>query len=115
MPSARWSTRPWPSSLGIVSSTCGSSATRCKRRSAASHWNISTSAKSSLAWNAPRKASTQGDYEFATEVLGELEAEGQLDQQIGLLRGRVDQAVRQTRIQQCWRMPGVSSKPPNIL
>ncbi len=42
----------------------------------------------------------QGDYDFASEILSELEAEGQLDQQIGLLRGRVDQAVRQTRIQQ---------------
>lgn len=43
---------------------------------------------------------SQGDYDFASEILAELEAEGQLDQQIGLLRGRVDQAVRQTRIQQ---------------
>ncbi|HTS48080.1 MAG TPA: protein kinase [Bryobacteraceae bacterium] len=43
---------------------------------------------------------SQGDYDFASEILSELEAEGQLDQQIGLLRGRVDQAVRQTRIQQ---------------
>lgn len=41
-----------------------------------------------------------GDYVFASEVLAELEAEGHLDQEIALLRGRVDQAVRQTRIRQ---------------
>lgn len=42
----------------------------------------------------------KGDYEFASEVLSELEAEGHLDQNIALLRGRVDQAVRQIRIKQ---------------
>jgi serine/threonine-protein kinase len=41
-----------------------------------------------------------GDYVFASEVLSELEAEGHLDQEIALLRGQVDQAVRQTRIRQ---------------
>jgi serine/threonine protein kinase/cytochrome c-type biogenesis protein CcmH/NrfG len=42
----------------------------------------------------------QADYEFASEVLSELEAEGHLDQGIALLRGQVDQAVRQIRIKQ---------------
>ncbi|MGD1090625.1 MAG: protein kinase [Bryobacteraceae bacterium] len=42
----------------------------------------------------------QGDHEFASEVLSELEAEGHLDQGIALLRGQVDQAVRQIRIKQ---------------
>ena len=42
----------------------------------------------------------QGDYEFASEVLAELEAEGQLDQDVALLRSRLDQAVRLSRIQQ---------------
>jgi serine/threonine-protein kinase len=42
----------------------------------------------------------QGDYEFASEVLAELEAEGQLDQDVAMLRSRLDQAVRQNRIQQ---------------
>jgi len=41
-----------------------------------------------------------GDYEFASEILSELEAEGQLDQNIALLRGQVDQAVRQIRTKQ---------------
>jgi tetratricopeptide (TPR) repeat protein len=41
-----------------------------------------------------------GDYVFASEVLSELEAEGHLDQEIALLRGQVDQAVKQTRIRQ---------------
>jgi len=42
----------------------------------------------------------KGDYEFASEILSELEAEGHLDQNIALLRGQVDQAVRQIRIRQ---------------
>jgi serine/threonine-protein kinase len=42
----------------------------------------------------------EGDYVFASEVLSELEAEGHMDQEIHLLRGQVDQAVRQTRIRQ---------------
>ncbi len=42
----------------------------------------------------------KGDYEFASEILSELEAEGHLDQGIALLRGQVDQAVRQIRIKQ---------------
>jgi serine/threonine protein kinase len=46
------------------------------------------------------KSFEQGDYEFASEVLAELEAEGQLDQDVALLRSRLDQAVRLSRIQQ---------------
>jgi serine/threonine-protein kinase len=46
------------------------------------------------------KSFEAGDYVFASEVLSELEAEGHLDQGIALLRGQVDQAVRQTRIRQ---------------
>jgi serine/threonine-protein kinase len=42
----------------------------------------------------------KGDYEFASEILSELEAEGHLDQGIALLRGQVDQAVRQIRMKQ---------------
>jgi len=42
----------------------------------------------------------QGDYNFALEVLVELEAEGRLDPEVGLLRRQVDQAVRHTRIKQ---------------
>ncbi len=42
----------------------------------------------------------EGDYVFASEVLSELEAEGHLDQEIGMLRRQVDQAVRQTHIRQ---------------
>ncbi len=42
----------------------------------------------------------QRDYEFASEILSELEAEGHLDQGIALLRGQVDQVVRQLRIKQ---------------
>jgi serine/threonine-protein kinase len=41
-----------------------------------------------------------GDYEFASEVLTELEGEGYLDQSITLLRRRVDQASRQRRVKQ---------------
>jgi serine/threonine-protein kinase len=42
----------------------------------------------------------QGDYAFASEILSEMEAEGHLDQEIALLRKQLDQAMRQTRIQQ---------------
>ena len=42
----------------------------------------------------------QGDYDFASEVLAELEAEGQLDGDVARLRSRLDQAMRQSRIQQ---------------
>lgn len=42
----------------------------------------------------------KGDYEFASEILSELEGEGHLDQSIAMLRGQVDQAVRQIRIKQ---------------
>jgi tetratricopeptide (TPR) repeat protein len=46
------------------------------------------------------KGFAEGEYAFASEVLSELEAEGHMDQEIHLLRGQVDQAVRQTRIRQ---------------
>ncbi len=46
------------------------------------------------------KSFREGDYTFASELLSELEAEGHLDQDLILLRGQVDQAVRQTGIRQ---------------
>jgi cytochrome c-type biogenesis protein CcmH/NrfG len=46
------------------------------------------------------KSFREGDYAFASELLAELEAEGHIDQEIVLLRGQVDQAVRQTSIRQ---------------
>jgi len=46
------------------------------------------------------RAFEQGDYGFACEVLGELEGEGHLDEEIALLRSQVDGAVRQARIRQ---------------
>jgi eukaryotic-like serine/threonine-protein kinase len=46
------------------------------------------------------KSFAEGDYVFASEMLSELEAEGHMDQEIHLLRGQLDQAVRQTRIRQ---------------
>ena len=42
----------------------------------------------------------KGDYNFAIEILAELETEGRLDPEAGLLRRQVDQAVRRTRILQ---------------
>lgn len=46
------------------------------------------------------KSFEEGDIAFASEVVAELEGEGHLDQDITLLRGRLDQAVRSSRIQQ---------------
>ena len=42
----------------------------------------------------------KGDYTFALEILAEVETEGRLDQEAGLLRRQVDQAIRRTRILQ---------------
>jgi tetratricopeptide (TPR) repeat protein len=57
------------------------------------------------AWIQPRiqratKAFEQGDYQFAEEILAELEAEGHIDPAMSLLRRQLDQAVRQKRVQQ---------------
>ncbi len=40
----------------------------------------------------------RGEYEFAADILAELEGEGHLDQQIVLVRRQVEQAVRQKRL-----------------
>ncbi len=47
-----------------------------------------------------KKSFEQGDYDFASEVLSELEMEGQLDPDISTLRGRLEQAMRQIQVQQ---------------
>ena len=46
------------------------------------------------------KAFEQADHQFAAEILGELEAEGHIDHDMTVLRLKVDQAMRQKRIQQ---------------
>jgi serine/threonine protein kinase len=46
------------------------------------------------------KAFQQADYEFAGEILTELESEGHLDPSISQLRRQVEQATRQKKIQQ---------------
>lgn len=55
-------------------------------------------AKSQARIQRAEEAFEQGDFEFASEVLHELETEGHLDPKIGLLRRRLDQAVRQKKI-----------------
>ena len=47
-----------------------------------------------------KKAFEQSDYQFASEILIELEAEGHLDPQMAQLRRQIDVAVRQRRVQQ---------------
>ena len=47
-----------------------------------------------------RKAYEQGDYQFASEILGELESEGHLDEEINRLRREIGQASRQKTIGQ---------------
>jgi eukaryotic-like serine/threonine-protein kinase len=47
-----------------------------------------------------KKAQSEGDYQFAKEILSELEAEGHIDLQITLLRGQLDQAIRQKTMRQ---------------
>lgn len=46
------------------------------------------------------RAFDEGDYQYAGEILGELQAEGHLDPGIGLLRQQIDRAVRQRTIVQ---------------
>jgi len=46
------------------------------------------------------KALERGDYQFAGEIVGELEAEGNIDPQITLLRTQIDQVTRQRTIAQ---------------
>jgi len=46
------------------------------------------------------RALEQADYQFADEILTELEAEGHIDPTIMTLRRQVDQAIRQKRVQQ---------------
>src|ERR1041385_3693821 len=46
------------------------------------------------------KAFDSGDYQFAGEIIAELEAEGNIDPQISLLRTQIDQVVRQRTISQ---------------
>jgi serine/threonine protein kinase len=46
------------------------------------------------------KALESGDYQFAGEIVGELEAEGNIDPQLTLLRTQIDQAVHQRTIAQ---------------
>jgi len=46
------------------------------------------------------RALDEGDYQFAGEILGELEAEGHIDSSIGTLRERLDRSVRQKMIAQ---------------
>jgi hypothetical protein len=46
------------------------------------------------------RAFEEGDYQFAGEILGELQAEGHLDTGIGLLQQQIDRAVRQKTITQ---------------
>jgi len=46
------------------------------------------------------KALEEGDFQFAGEILGELEAEGHMDESIGALRRRLDGAVRRKTLSQ---------------
>ncbi len=41
-----------------------------------------------------------GDYQFAADIVGELEAEGNIDPQLTLLRTQIDQVVRQRTLAQ---------------
>ena len=47
-----------------------------------------------------KKAFEQGDYQFASEILVELDAEGHLDPQMSQIRRQIDVAVRQKRVKQ---------------
>ena len=47
-----------------------------------------------------KKAQAAGDHQFASEILSELEAEGNIDPEMSLLRIQIDHAIRQKSIRQ---------------
>jgi serine/threonine protein kinase len=47
-----------------------------------------------------RKATAEGDYQFAREILAELESEGHLDAEMPALRAQIERAARQKQIRQ---------------
>src|ERR1017187_6506681 len=47
-----------------------------------------------------KKAQLEGDHQFASEILTELEAEGNIDPEMRMLRIQLDQAIRQKSIRQ---------------
>jgi serine/threonine-protein kinase len=47
-----------------------------------------------------KKAQAEGDHQFASEILGELEAEGNIDAEMSVLRIQLDNAIRQKSIRQ---------------
>jgi serine/threonine-protein kinase len=47
-----------------------------------------------------KKAHQEGDHQFASEILGELEAEGNIDPDMTLLRIQIDQAIRHKSVRQ---------------
>ncbi|MGA8027297.1 MAG: protein kinase, partial [Bryobacteraceae bacterium] len=47
-----------------------------------------------------RKAHAEGDYQFATEILTELESEGHIDPEMSLLRIQLERSIRQKNIKQ---------------
>ena len=47
-----------------------------------------------------KKAQAEGDHQFASEILGELELEGNIDPEMSLLRIQLDNAIRQKSIRQ---------------
>jgi serine/threonine protein kinase len=56
--------------------------------------------KISLRIERVKKALNEGDYQFAGELLGELESEGYIDSEISALRAQIQQAMRQKSIRQ---------------
>jgi tetratricopeptide (TPR) repeat protein len=47
-----------------------------------------------------KKACGEGDYQFAAEIIAEVESEGHIDPEINVLRGQVDMAMRQKSVRQ---------------
>ena len=77
-----------------------SSATRCRRRRGTSPSRSFDPSRTQPRIQTATKALERGDYQFAGEIVGELEAEGNIDPQITLLRTQIDQISRQRTIAQ---------------
>jgi len=61
------------------------------------------------------QAAEDGDYQFAGERLSELDAEGHIDTEIGVLRAQLNKAVRQKTIAQLMRAHTLAMRSKRIL
>ncbi len=88
----------WPSSPGTATRARASSPTRCKKGCATSPSSSSIPSCCGRASQRATEAFEQGDLQFASEILSELEAEGHIDPAIVPLKRQIESAGKQKTI-----------------